>query len=45
MYHNLFEAGWSFKEIDEADYYGLVDVVSAGSKEKVMSGEEFFNSI
>ncbi|WP_268250676.1 hypothetical protein [Bacillus nakamurai] len=43
MYRNLMEAGWSFRDIDEADYYGLLDMLSEDAH--VMTGEEFFNSI
>ncbi|WP_269448773.1 hypothetical protein [Bacillus nakamurai] len=43
MYHNLIAAGWSFHDIDEADYYGLLDMLSEDAH--VMTGEEFFNSI
>ncbi|MCZ4248189.1 hypothetical protein O2313_11715 [Bacillus amyloliquefaciens] len=37
MYRNLMEAGWSFRDIDEADYYGLLDVLSEDAH--VMTGE------
>ncbi|MBM7681944.1 hypothetical protein JOD43_002116 [Pullulanibacillus pueri] len=36
------KAGWSFNDIDNADWYGLLSVLSEDDR---MSGEEFFNSI
>lgn len=43
MYQNLIEAGWSFNDIDQADYYGLINFL--GSNQDYMSAEEFFKTI
>lgn len=44
MYQNLIDAGWSFNDIDNADYYGLINFLNDDSK-NVMSGAEFFKMI
>jgi hypothetical protein len=45
MYKQLMEAGWTFNDIDNTDYFGLLDYLSANNKPDYMSGEDFFNSI
>jgi hypothetical protein len=43
MYQNLIEAGWSFNDIDQADYYGLINYL--GNDKEIMSGADFFKMI
>lgn len=43
MYQNLIDAGWSFNDIDQADYYGLINFLS--SNNDAMSAEEFYKLI
>jgi hypothetical protein len=46
MYMDLIESGtMSFNDIDEADYYGLIDLLSSNEKQDVMTGAEFFKTI
>lgn len=44
LYQKMMEAGYSFHDIDESDYFGALEMLSSTPR-KVISAEEFFDTI